>query len=101
MNKNELQTENRKKGRKLGTLFFLLKVSSIFEEKIDPWKKNFIYAVLQNEAKYFQPGSIAWGIQRYYITFVFDPLHLPLIASEKYPVRSFARMRLTGPYHKE
>ena len=57
------------------------KVSSIFEENYHPWKKFFIHAALQNEAKYLEPGSIARGIWRYLVTFVFDPVHLPSIAS--------------------
>ena len=82
MNRNELQTENGGKGRKSG---ILLKVSSIFKEKIYPWIKNFIRAVFQNVQNFPRPSAIVQGDWRFYVTFVFDPLHLPPIANKKYP----------------
>ena len=72
--------------KKMRIFIIPAKVSLIFEENFHPWKKIFIHAVLQKEAKYFKPGSIARGIWRYLVTFVFDPVHLPSIASVNHPV---------------
>ena len=83
--KFKLKTGEKEEDREI---YFFVKSFFNLRRKNSTMEKKFHlqYAVFQNIQNFPRLSAIAQGNQRFYVTFVFDPLHLPRIASEKHPV---------------